>query len=347
MSLGGRESYHYAVGSPQHEESPGQFLVGVSALFRQVIAVVDTVAANDCVVLLEGESGTGKELVARRIHRKSQRADGPFIPVSCPAITESLFESQFYGHMKGAFTGASTDTLGVVRAAEQGTLMLDEVGELPLNLQPKLLRLLQEREVIPVGMSRPVAVNTRFIAATNRSLARSTQEGTFRRDLYHRLNIVCIEIPPLRSRPDDITPLLDFYLDHYSNEYQMPKRELGNYLRNRLIEYHWPGNVRELCGYVERLYATNSAPIAPAALSAGWNDGYRTSPDGHFVGHDRMPAPQPAQPSTVGCFTLAEAEGQAIRNALDATGNNRSAAARLLAIHRSTLLRKMRSHGLG
>lgn len=346
MLFGGRESYHFAVGSPQHEESPGQFLVGVSALFRQVITVVDTVAANDCVVLLEGESGTGKELVARRIHRKSQRADGPFIPVSCPAITESLFESQFYGHMKGAFTGASSDTLGVVRAAEHGTLMLDEVGELPLNLQPKLLRLLQEREVTPVGMSHPISVNTRFIAATNRSLARCTQEGTFRRDLYHRLNIVCIEIPPLRSRPEDINPLLDYYLDHYSQEYQMPKRNLGNYLRNRLIEYHWPGNVRELCGYIERLYATNSAPIAPAALSAGWNDGHRRSPDGGYVAHDRMPAPQ-EKSSAVDCFTLAEAEGNAIRRALDATGNNRSAAARLLAIHRSTLLRKIRSHGLG
>jgi len=171
------------------------------------------VAPNDCVVLLEGESGTGKELLARLLHVASSRAGGPFIPVNCPGVSETLFESQFYGHVRGAFTGATTDTLGAVRSAHGGTLLLDEVGELPLHLQPKLLRLLQEREVTPVGASRPMPVDIRFVAATNRSLARCVAEGAFRADLYHRLNIVRIEIPPLRSRPEDIEPLLDYYID--------------------------------------------------------------------------------------------------------------------------------------
>jgi transcriptional regulator with PAS, ATPase and Fis domain len=220
----------FAVRSPQ-SDAGGHVLVGKSLLFQQVLSVVDAVAGNDCVVLLEGESGTGKELVARRIHELSRRAQGPFIPVNCPGIGESLFESQFYGHVKGAFTGATTDTLGVVRASKGGTLLLDEVGELDLHLQPKLLRLLQEREVTPVGASKPIPVDARFIASTNRSLAKCVAEGVFRNDLYHRLNVVRIEIPPLRSRPEDIEQLLDYYLQYFSDRYKMPKREFGHRLR--------------------------------------------------------------------------------------------------------------------
>ncbi|RPI58569.1 MAG: AAA family ATPase, partial [Planctomycetaceae bacterium] len=205
-------------------------LIGASTLFRQVLSVVDTVAANDCIVLLEGESGTGKELLARRIHLKSHRVGNPFIPVNCPAISESLFESQFYGHLKGSFTGAAGDTLGSVRAAEGGTLMLDEVGELDIRLQSKLLRLLQEREVMPVGANAPIPVNVRFVAATNRSLAKSVSEGMFRSDLYHRLNVVRIEIPPLRSRPEDITPLVEYFLEFHSRRYAMPPRRLSESL---------------------------------------------------------------------------------------------------------------------
>ncbi|MCD6304468.1 MAG: sigma 54-interacting transcriptional regulator, partial [Planctomycetes bacterium] len=204
-----------------------------------MLRIVDAVAGNDCVVLLEGESGTGKELVARRIHLRSSRRSGPFIPVNCAAISETLFESQFYGHVKGAFTGAASSTLGVVRAADGGTLLLDEVGELPLHLQPKLLRLLQEREVTPVGASEPISVDTRFIASTNRSLARRVAEGSFRGDLYHRLNIVRIEIPPLRSRPEDVEPLLDYYLDHYAELYGRPRRMIGPTLRAVLRRYPW------------------------------------------------------------------------------------------------------------
>jgi len=325
-----------AESSPRNDIAFEKALVGTSSLFQQVIKVIDAVASNDCVVLLEGESGTGKELLARRIHSLSNRASEPFIPVNCPGISETLFESQFYGHVKGAFTGAASDTLGVVRAAEGGTLLLDEVGDLPLHLQPKLLRLLQEREVTPVGTSKPISVNTRFVASTNRSLAKSVVEGDFRNDLYHRLNIVRIEVPPLRNRPEDIEPLLDFYLTFYAQQYSLARRELGQRLRKRLTEYPWPGNVRELCAYVERLYATNLPPMPPTSNS--WNNGYVSESKPIEPAPGRMPQ---FDNSPV-CCTLAEAEAQTIRNALEMSGYNRSAAARVLNIHRSTLIRKIR-----
>jgi len=314
-------------------------LIGDSALFGQVLKIVDAVAANDCVVLIEGESGTGKELLARRIHLHSHRRDNPFIPVNCPGIAESLFESQFYGHVKGAFTGAASETLGIVRAAEGGTLLLDEVGELDLDLQPKLLRLLQEREVTPVGAARPIPVNVRFVAATNRSLAKCVAEGSFRCDLYHRLNIVRVVVPPLRTRPEDIEPLLDHFLDMYAVQYRMPVRTLGARLRSDLCNYPWPGNVRELSCYVERLYAANLPPMPPTMSI--WEDGYAPA-------DAREPAPErmPLEDSPTCCPTLADVERQAILKALHLTNHNRSAAARMLDVHRSTLLRKIRTFGL-
>lgn len=323
-----------------HNLGTEQALVGSSTLFRQILHIVNTVAATDCVVLLEGESGTGKELLARRIHMISPRASGPFIPVNCPAISETLFESQFYGHMKGSFTGASTDTLGIVRAAQGGTLMLDEVGELDVHLQPKLLRLLQEREVTPVGATSPIDVNVRFVAATNRSLARAVAEGNFRSDLYHRLNVVRIQIPPLRSRPEDIEPLLNHFMNLFARQYCMPTRFLSQSLLHTLREYPWPGNVRELSAYVERLYATNMPPMPPQ--SEQWEDGhYSVNPPAPTLLGDRMPVQ-----STPSCCTLAQAEAQAIQRAMELSGYNRSEAARMLSIHRSTLLRKIRMMGL-
>lgn len=326
--------------SSQRSAGQGQVLVGTSLLFRQIISVIDAVACNDCIVLLEGESGTGKELLARRIHHHSRRVNGPFVPVNCPGISPTLFESQFYGHVKGAFTGAASDTLGVVRAADKGTLLLDEVGELDLHLQPKLLRLLQEREVIPLGASRPVSVDVRFVAATNRSLAKSVAEGLFRSDLYHRLNVVRIEIPPLRSRPDDVDPLVRHFIDYFAQQYRMPPRQISQGLMKCLSDYHWPGNVRELAGYVERLYAANLPPMPPG-LSA-WDDGYKPAKKLIEAEPGRMPLTCDSPPDKP-CCTLAEAEARAIRHALEIAGFNRSLAARMLEIHRSTLLRKIRS----
>jgi len=325
---------------PSGALSGDRVLVVADPLSRQVLKVLDAVAPYDCTVLLEGESGTGKELLARRLHIESRRNNGPFIPANCPGITESLFESQFFGHTKGAFTGATMDTLGVVRAAEGGTLLLDEVGDLPYCLQPKLLRLLQENEITPVGAARPMPVNVRFVASTNHNLARLVGEGKFRSDLYHRLNIVRIEVPPLRSRRKDIQPLLDFYLDHYARHYGMPKRELSPRLRKLLEEYPWPGNVRELCAYVERMYATNTPPMPPSMHD--WDIASGTGEKAVEMPVDRMPLEEPAP----AYCSLAEAEARAIRNALELTGYNQTAAAKLLKVHRTTLARKLRSLGL-
>jgi two-component system response regulator HydG len=313
-------------------------LIGRSLLFSQVVCVADAVAANDCVVLVEGESGTGKELLARRIHCRSRRSEGPFIPVNAASISESLFESQFFGHLRGAFTGATADTLGMVRAAEGGTLLLDEVGDLPLHLQPKLLRVIQEKEVTPVGAARAMPVDVRFIASTNRSLARAVVEGSFRSDLYHRLNIVRIYIPPLRNRPEDIDDLLAYYLSYYAEQYGMSRRHLSDSLRASLAAYPWPGNVRELCAYVERLYAANLPPMPPPP--AIWDAKPADSRTGSAAGAEFEPDGEPRG------YSLAEVEELAIRRALRLTGNNRSAAARLLDIHRATLLRKIRRLGL-
>ena len=342
-------------------------LVGGSPLFQRLLDTTDAVAANNCVVLLEGESGTGKELIAQRIHDRSARREAPFIPVNCPAVAESLFESQFYGHVKGSFTGAHGDTLGMVRAAEGGTLFLDEIGELPLHLQPKLLRLLQEKEVTPVGGTKSMVVDVRFIAATNRSLAKAVQLGHFRRDLYHRLNIVRITVPPLRARPEDIALLLDHYIEHYADEYGMDVRELDAEVYASLLRYSWPGNVRELCAWVERLYAANIPAVAPGGEH--WEDQYATgyqpimaqnvanaleqaypaalAPAGAPMSAPAiaaMPAAtiSPAMPVT----SLAQTQAEAIRNALSMSRNNRSAAAKLLNIHRTTLLRKMKLYDI-
>lgn len=328
--------------SPHAEDSRfGEVLIGTSRLFRHVLAVVDAVATNDCVVLLEGESGTGKELVARRIHNRSRRCPGPFIPVNCAGISDTLFESQFFGHVKGAFTGAISETLGVVRASEGGTLLLDEVGEIPLHLQPKLLRVLQEREVTPVGSSKPISVDVRFVAATNRNLRTMVDAKEFRIDLYHRLNIVRVEIPPLRSRPEDVDPLLDYYLDTLAQEYNQPKRQLGLTIRAQLREYAWPGNVRELGGYIERLYATGLPALPPDVME-------------QMDGRER-PATPPLEPASGRItqlegspmvYSLTSAEQAAILRALQQTSWNHSAAARLLDVHRTTLLRKMRVYGI-
>jgi transcriptional regulator with PAS, ATPase and Fis domain len=338
-------------------------LIGEDPLFQRMLDTAEAVAANNCVVLLEGESGTGKELIAKRIHNSSARREGPFIPVNCPAVAESLFESQFYGHVKGSFTGAHGDTLGMVRAAQGGTLFLDEIGELPLHLQPKLLRLLQEKEVTPVGGTKAITVDVRFVAATNRSLAKAVQMGQFRRDLYHRLNIVRIAVPPLRTRPGDIALLLDHYLEYYAAEYHMEVRQFDAEVYASLLRYTWPGNVRELCAWVERLYAANIPAVAPGGEM--WEDQYATGGVQPVLAEDIVSAlerPGPASLAPAGASmgapalaaaapsgliaSLAQTEAEAIRQALSLSRDNRSAAAKLLNIHRTTLLRKMKLYDI-
>jgi len=307
---------------------PRPLVVGVSQAIRDILGLVETVAQSDCPVLIEGESGTGKELIARYIHAAGPRAAHPFIPVNCAGVSETLFESQFFGHVRGAFTGAEQTMMGLVRSAEGGTLFLDEVGEIPPNIQPKLLRVLQDGEVLPVGGTAPAAVNTRFVAATNRSLRQDVRENRFRQDLFYRLNVVRVCLPPLRERPEDIPVLLDHFLGLLALEYRRPAVVVPDDVRSQLAGYAWPGNVRELASWIERLYVMGlEVEVLAAAL---------------FAEADMGRLPDEAEARDV--MTLDEAERAAIQRALAAAGNNQLQAARLLDIHRSTLARKLRGY---
>ncbi len=301
--------------------------VGISQAVKQVLQLADSVAKSDCGVLIEGESGTGKELIARRIWAKSNRSEKPFLPVNCAGISESLFESQFFGHVRGAFTGAEQNMLGVIRSADGGTVFLDEVSEIPYGSQAKLLRALQEREVMPVGKPVPIKVDTRFLAGTNRNLAEMVQEGKFRRDLYYRLNIVRIVIPPLREHSEDVPALLDHFGALFSASYRRKPIELSREVRAVLTGYAWPGNVRELAAWVERLYVTGIAPELLADMLV--ND-----------------TPLVSQPRSAEGLSLKQAERAAIVQALERSDFNQRKAARMLQVHRATLARKLKQHKL-
>ena len=302
-------------------------IVGVSHGMLEVVRLIDSVAPSDCCVLLEGESGTGKELLARRLCLKSRRSNEPFIPVNCAGISPALFESQFFGHVRGAFTGAEQNMLGLVRTAHGGTLFLDEVGEIPLNLQPKLLRVIQEREVMPVGQPISVKVNTRFVAGTNRNLREMVKTGDFRQDLYYRLNIVRVVVPPLRQRPEDVPVLLDHFSASFARHYAMPQLPISDAVRSVLMGYGWPGNVRELAAWVERLYATGLEPEVLAEMLL-------------VEGDPRQTAPSRSE------MSLDHAERKAIVHAMDMADFNQRKAARMLKVHRATLARKLKKHKL-
>ncbi|MFO0581701.1 MAG: sigma-54 dependent transcriptional regulator [Anaeromyxobacter sp.] len=238
-------------------------LVGDAPAMQEVFKIVEQVAGADATVLLRGETGTGKELVARAVHRRSPRAARPFVAVNCTAVPRELMESEFFGHEKGSFTGATARRQGRFREADQGTLFLDEVGDLDLAIQGKLLRVLQEREVTRVGSDRPEPVDVRVIAATNRDLEALVKEGQFRDDLYYRLNVIPIRLPPLRERPGDLAPLLDHFLrsfaERYGRQVPLPPPEVLAAAR----AYPWPGNVRELRNLCERAALMGWAAVAP------------------------------------------------------------------------------------
>src|SRR5438093_1371681 len=234
-------------------------LIGESASMREVYRVIGAVSQNKSTVLVSGESGTGKELVARTIHRRGPLAAGPFVAINCAGLSETLLDSQLFGHRRGAFTGAVNDHDGVFRAAEGGTLFLDEVAEIPLPLQAKFLRAVEQREVTPLGASRPVPVDVRIVAATNRNLDAEIRAGRFRTDLFYRLNVVHVELPPLRDRPEDVPLLVDHFVQRFSREYRVaPKRVVAEAME-RLRTHPWPGNVRELQNAIERAFALSLA----------------------------------------------------------------------------------------
>ena len=283
-------------------------------IYKKVVRVAPT----DATVVIEGETGTGKELVARMIHRFSQRAKQPFVPVDCAAIAPSLLESELFGAMRGAFTGADRDRVGVFEAANRGTVFLDEIGEIDKSFQANLLRFLQEREIRPLGASRAKEVDVRVICATNRDLQRLVDEGKFREDLWYRLNTVRIVMPPLRERRDDIPLLARFYVNKYNGLYNRDVKLMDSGV-HALQDYTWPGNVRQLQHVIERLTILADRIDRETVFDALTAMESREKP----------------------VDTLADVQEDKIREVLAATGGNKSKAAQILGIERKTLYRKL------
>lgn len=301
-------------------------LIGESPALGQIREIASSIAARRCTVLLLGETGTGKEMLARSIHLQSDRRNAPFIPVDCSALTESLFESQLFGHVKGAFTGAVRDSVGFIRAADTGTLFLDEIGELSLPLQAKLLRVIQERSVVPVGDTRGRPVDVRIVCATHRDLRKMVTDGAFREDLYFRLNVVTLNLPPLRERPQDVLPLANHFLAIQAQMYGEPQRIIAPDARVAMERYPWPGNVRELANAIEHAHV----------LAQGEEVRLLDLPD-----RIRSHAPGVPTPSLATELCLEDLERRAIAEALRRTNNNKAAAARMLGINIQRLGRRI------
>jgi len=302
------------------EELPETAMIGSSRGIVEIYKTVSQVAPTDATVLIEGETGTGKELIAGMIHRCSLRANQPFVAVDCASIAPSLLESELFGAMRGAFTGADKDRIGVFEAAHKGTVFLDEIGEIELNFQMKLLRFLEEREVRPVGASRSKVVDVRVVAATNRDLQKMVDEGKFRQDLWFRLNVIRLVLPPLRERRGDVPLLARFFVGRYNARYSRDAKLTDSGVK-ALEEHTWPGNVRQLQHLIERLTI-----LAPNERI-----------DGEAV-RDALAAMEPRDHSVE---TLQDAESEQIRKVLAATGGNKSRAAQILGIERKTLYRKL------
>ena len=249
------------------EGTPCWCFVGKSAIYESIIETIQTIAPRKSPVVLTGETGTGKEIAARQIHLHSDRSDKIFIPVDCTALSGHIFESQLVGHVKGAFTGAVGDSLGFFRAADKGTIFLDEIGEIELDLQAKLLRVLQECAVVPVGATHGIAIDVRVVCATNRDLKQMMRDGKFRADLYFRLNVIKIEIPPLRERKEDILVLAGHFLERQARVYGEQTKQLSPATKDILLNYSWPGNVRELANAMEYAHIYSIAEhIEPSGL---------------------------------------------------------------------------------
>jgi DNA-binding NtrC family response regulator len=319
--------------SELHQVVQDQLVLGESMVMRQLFESARTVAGADSGVLITGKSGTGKEVLARFIHASSLRKDRPFVTVNCAAIPANLIESELFGHRRGAFTGAVYSRRGSFELAHGGTLFLDEIGEMPADMQTKILRALEEHQIWRVGSEEAIAVNVRIIAATNKDLEEETKAGRFREDLYWRLNVVHLVVPPLSDRREDIVPLGRHFLAIYAREQKKPVLDFSPDVLETFTHYDWPGNVRELRNAVERavIFAEPGKPIRLA----------------HLPVYLRQAGPKPLPAAASPLRTLREIEADYIREVLDACGGNRTKAADILGLSVVTLWRKLRKDGPG
>jgi DNA-binding NtrC family response regulator len=291
---------------------------------RRIAKSIERAAEVECTVLVCGETGTGKELWARLLHRSGPRRNKAFIPVNCAALTPSLAESQLFGHEKGAFTGANGRSLGIFRAAEGGMVFLDEIGEMQPELQAKLLRVLQQREVLPVGANEPEPVDVQVVAATNRDLEKEVEKGTFREDLYYRLNMIELRVPALRERAEDIPTYIEFFASKFADRYRLPKWAPSSEALAEFCSFDWPGNVRQLEHVIEQAYVLQMEPKVPTRKTA----------EGGVAAI--------AAPGRLPCLDLAKLREQAIREALQVTRGHKANAAKLLGVHANTMTRLLK-----
>jgi DNA-binding NtrC family response regulator len=301
---------------PLFSGDPAGVLVGRDPAIGRIAHHAERAAQVECTVLITGDTGTGKEVWARRLHQIGPRHNKPFVPVNCAALTPTLAESQLFGHEKGAFTGASGASLGVFRSGDRGIVFLDEVGDMPLELQPKLLRVLQEQEVTPVGAAHPEHIDVQIVAATNRDLEKEVAEGGFREDLYYRLNLVELHMPPLRERVVDIPDFINFFSQKYAKRYQQPTWIPNAETLRNFCEYRWPGNIRQLSFVIEQGYVLEHDPILP-----------------------NQSAKQRPAAVDLPFFDLVRLRKAAVEQAMRATGGHKGKAASLLGIHPNTMTR--------
>ncbi|MDH4196062.1 MAG: sigma-54 dependent transcriptional regulator [Candidatus Aminicenantes bacterium] len=313
-------------------KSEFEFIVGKGEAITRVLDVVSRVSPTETTILITGESGTGKELIAREIHRRSARRGGPFIAVDCGALVETLFESELFGHVKGSFTGAHETKHGRFELAEGGTIFFDEISNISLNIQAKLLRVIQEREVTRIGSTRPIKVDARILAATNENLAQGVRAGTFREDLFYRLNVVPIHLPPLRERKEDIPLLVSHFLQKYNKKAKRNIEGISPRALKMLTGYDWPGNIRELENTIERaVVLSRGNEIDPEDLIC------------HGIGAGASLF----NVSGDGFVTLEEMEKEYIRTVIRAQKGNKTQAAQILGVDRKTLWAKTKKYGLG
>ena len=339
---------------PQQEQDHNQKgTVYKSAYMEHVFSLAKDVAESEATVLITGESGTGKEVLARFIHENSGHAKGPFVAVNCAAIPENLIESELFGYEKGAFTGAVNKKLGKFETADGGTILLDEIGEIPIHLQAKLLRVLQEKEVERLGALKPSKINTRVLATTNRNLKEMSQEGTFREDLYYRLNVISMELPPLRDRKEDVADLSSFFIKKYSEINKKAVKPLSDDALKALQSYDWPGNVRELEHTIERavvLSKTNEITSKDLFLHGITIAGFKSKPETEKIVEEKEEVKKTADISsdesmggTVG-RTIADVEQELILKTLQDVAGNRTKAAEILGITVRTLRNKLNEY---